>query len=82
MVTGTKMFLDEVKYMAGGRKVELIVEDEGATPATAITKARKLLAHDKVDIVAGVFLHPGAYAVAPICEEASLPARYYPLRWR
>ena len=73
MVTGAKMFLDEVKYMAGGRKIELIVEDEGATPATAITKARKLLAHDKVDIVAGIFLTPGAYAVAPLCEEAGVP---------
>jgi branched-chain amino acid transport system substrate-binding protein len=73
MVTGTKMFLEEVKYMAGGRKIELIVEDEGATPATAIAKARKLIAHDKVDLVAGVFLTPSAYAVAPLCEEAGIP---------
>jgi branched-chain amino acid transport system substrate-binding protein len=73
MVTGTKMFLEEVKYSAGGRKIELIVEDEGSTPATAITKARKLLAHDKVDIVAGIFLTSGAYAVAPLCEEAGVP---------
>jgi len=73
MVTGFKMFLEEINYTAGGRKIELIVEDEAATPSTAIAKARKLVTHDKVNIVAGVFLTPSAYAVAPICEEAGVP---------
>ncbi len=73
MIAGAKMFLEEINYTVSGRKIELIVEDEGATPATAITKARKLVNHDKVNIMAGVFLTPGAYAVAPICEESHIP---------
>ena len=67
------MFLEEINYTVSGRKIEFIIEDEGATPATAITKARKLVNHDKVNIMAGVFLTPGAYAVAPICDESSTP---------
>jgi branched-chain amino acid transport system substrate-binding protein len=73
MIAGAKMFLEEINYTVSGRKIELIVEDEGATPATAITKARKLVNYDKVNIMAGVFLTPGAYAVAPICEESHIP---------
>jgi branched-chain amino acid transport system substrate-binding protein len=73
MVDGFKMFLEEINYTAGGRKIELIVEDEGDSPAVAVTKARKLVNADKVHIMAGVFLTPSAYAVAPIFEEAKIP---------
>ena len=62
MVTGAKMFLDEINYTVAGRKIELIVEDEGATPATAITKVRKLISHDKVNLISGVFLATAGYA--------------------
>ena len=73
MVTGAELFLKEINYTVAGRKIELIVEDEGAAASTAITKARKLINHDKVDFIAGVFLTSAAYAVAPICEEAGVP---------
>ncbi|HSR11417.1 MAG TPA: ABC transporter substrate-binding protein [Thermodesulfobacteriota bacterium] len=73
MVIGAKLFLESTRYTAGGRKIELIVEDEGAAPATAITKARKLINHDKVHMVCGVWLSSSAYAVAPVCEEAKVP---------
>ena len=61
MVDGFKMFLDEINYTVAGRKIELIVEDEGDSPATAVTKARKLVTADKVHLMAGVFLTPSAY---------------------
>ena len=48
MVDGFKMYLQEINYTVGDRKIELIVEDEGDTPATAVTKARKLITQDKV----------------------------------
>jgi branched-chain amino acid transport system substrate-binding protein len=73
MVAGAKMFLDEINYTVAGRKIELIVEDEGATPATAITKVRKLISHDKVNLISGVFLATAGYAIAPLCEEANVP---------
>jgi branched-chain amino acid transport system substrate-binding protein len=73
MLDGFKMYLSEINYTVAGRKIELIVEDEGDGPATAVTKARKLVAADKVHLMAGVFLTPCTYAVAPIFEEAAIP---------
>ena len=43
MVTGFKMFLEEIKYTAGGRKIELIVEDEGATLLLRLRRRASLL---------------------------------------
>jgi len=73
MVIGAKLFLESINYTAAGRKIELIIEDEGAAPSTTITKARKLINHDKVHLVSGVWLSSSAYAVAPVCEEANVP---------
>jgi branched-chain amino acid transport system substrate-binding protein len=73
MVDGFKLYLDEINYTVAGRKIELIVEDEGEIPATAVTKMRKLVTHDKVHLVAGVFLTAAAYAVAPVAVEAQTP---------
>ena len=73
MVDGFKMYLQEINYTVAGRKIELIVEDEGEIPATAVTKMRKLATHDKVHLVAGVFLTAAAYAVGPVAVEAQTP---------
>jgi branched-chain amino acid transport system substrate-binding protein len=73
MVVGAKLFLESINYTVAGRKIELIIEDEGATPATAVTKARKLINQDKVHFVSGVWLSSSAYAVAPVCEEGNVP---------
>jgi branched-chain amino acid transport system substrate-binding protein len=73
MVVGAKLFLESINYTVAGRKIELIIEDEGAAPSAAITKARKLITHDKVHFVSGVWLSSAAYAVAPIFEEAGIP---------
>ena len=73
MVDGFKLRLSEMNYTVAGRKVELIVEDESTNPAMAVTKARKLISHDKVSLIAGVFLASSGYAVAPIAAEEKLP---------
>jgi len=73
MLDGFKLYLTEIDYMIAGRKVELIEEDEGATPANAVTKARKLIQHDKVNLMAGLVMAAAAYAVAPVAQEAEVP---------
>jgi len=73
MAEGFKMFLDEANYTVAGRKVELVLEDEGADAATGVTKVRKVINHDKANLIAGIFFTAAAYAVAPICEEANVP---------
>lgn len=72
MYDGFKMYLDEIHYTAAGRKIKVYFEDE-VNPATAVTKARKLINSDKIDLLAGVFATPSAYAVAPVMQEAGIP---------
>jgi branched-chain amino acid transport system substrate-binding protein len=72
-VNGFEMYLEEAGQQIAGRKVELIVEDTGGNPATAITKFRKFVESDRVDMVVGeVFAHI-AYALAPKAEEYKMP---------
>jgi branched-chain amino acid transport system substrate-binding protein len=73
MVNGLTMYLDEIGYQMGGRKVELIVEDTQSRPDVAITKLRKLVEHDKVHVLAGLLFGHIGYAVAPKVEEYRIP---------
>ena len=43
MVAGNDIYMDEIGRQVGGRKIEMIVEDTEGSPATALTKARKLV---------------------------------------
>ena len=72
MAAGWEMALKEANYTAGGRTIEFIAEDEG-TPNLAVTKARKLIDHDKVALAGGIFSSSVAYAVAPVFTEANVP---------
>ncbi|MGH2593111.1 MAG: ABC transporter substrate-binding protein [Anaerolineae bacterium] len=51
---GLRMYLGEVGDQAGGRQIEILVEDEGATPDEATPKAKKLVEQDEVDMVVGI----------------------------
>jgi len=46
MPVGLEQYLDEIKYPAAGRKIELLVEDDEANPAVGLTKTRKLVEKD------------------------------------
>ena len=43
MLDGLKMALEQARWQAGGRKIELIEEDNEGNPATAVAKYRKLV---------------------------------------
>src|SRR5687767_2686472 len=73
MVNGFEMYLDEIGRQMGGRKVELIVEDSQGRPDVAITKARKLVEHDRVHLLAGLLFGHVGYAVAPKADEMKIP---------
>ena len=73
MVDGFKMYLDEVGSQIGGRKVELVVEDSQGRPEIALTKLRKFVDSDKVNIVMGeAFAHVGL-ALASKADELRVP---------
>jgi branched-chain amino acid transport system substrate-binding protein len=80
MTNGFKMYLDEVNSNFAGAKVNLIIEDSQAKPDTAVTKAKKLILEDHVQLLVGGVLAPEGYALAPVSTAektvyiASVPA--------
>ena len=56
-----------------GRKVQLIVLDDGSDPTTAGRNARKLVEEDKVDVLMGTSGVPAAIAIAQVGRDAKVP---------
>src|SRR5437588_581970 len=76
MGSGTELFLDEIGRQVAGRKLELIVEDTEGTPATALTKSRKLVEQDRVHLLTGGLLANVGYALQPFIDGAGIPTTY------
>ena len=76
ILNGFLQLLDEVGYRAGGREIQLIVEDNEAIPAVALTKARKLVESDEVHLMAGALLSSTGYALAPYIDSMEIPMVY------
>ena len=76
MLNGTELYLDEIGRQVGGRKIELIVEDDEGTPATALNKSRKLVEQDKVHLLTGGQLANVGYALQPFIDGNGIPATY------
>lgn len=53
MVKGFDLAMELSNYQIAGRKVEIILEDDGAKAEVAVDKARKLIEKDKVDMIVG-----------------------------
>jgi branched-chain amino acid transport system substrate-binding protein len=70
---GFNLYLEEVKAQAGGRKVEVIVEDTAGKPDVGLTKARKLVESDKVQVLTGIVSTGIALAVSPYAREKKVP---------
>ncbi len=76
MYSGCELYWKETGWQLGGRKLEVILEDNEGQPATALTKLRKLVESDKVNLVAGVILSNVAYALVPYIETQDIPTIY------
>ena len=76
MYSGCELYWKEHGMQIAGRKLEVILEDTEGQPATAVSKLRKLIDSDHVDVVAGVILSNVAYALVPPIEAAGVPAIY------
>ncbi len=59
-------------YTAGGRKIQVITEDEEQTAEAAMRKARKLIESDKVHLLTGVVNTSAAYALRDLVHEAKV----------
>jgi branched-chain amino acid transport system substrate-binding protein len=76
MYSGCELYWQETGWQVAGRKLEVILEDNEGLPATALTKARKLVESDKVHLLAGIILSNVAYALVPYVEAQGIPTVY------
>ena len=68
-----KLFMQQNGDTVAGRKIELIIKDDGAVPDTSKRLAQELIVNSKVQILAGFGVTPAALAVAPIATDAKTP---------
>src|SRR5919201_5836306 len=63
---GMELALEEINGAGGvdGRKLELIVRDDGGTPGDAVRVAEELLSREKVNLLMGTFASNVGLAVA------------------
>src|SRR5437879_3630235 len=76
IVRGAKMAADEINGkggVLGGRKIELIVEDDSGPPEKGAAGLRKLAGQDKVVAVVGQFHSSVAEAVQDLAEQLKVP---------
>jgi branched-chain amino acid transport system substrate-binding protein len=66
MVDGFQLYLDQHGNKLGGADVKFIVEDEQGKPDMGVTKAKKLILQDKVNLFIGGLLASTGYALAPV----------------
>jgi len=76
LVNGSDLYLDEIGRQAAGRKIEVIVEDTQGDPSVALTKARKLVEQDKVNLLTGGLLASTGYALHPYADAQQIPTTY------
>ena len=76
ILNGFLLALDEMGHRAGGRPIELVIEDDEAIPAVGLTKARKLIERDHVQLMTGALLSSTGYALAPYIDAMKVPMIY------
>src|SRR5213593_820009 len=76
MLDGFKMAFEQAGYQAGGRKIELIEEDDEGNPATAQAKYRKLATQDRIHVLSGILLSNIGYALVPPIERDRVPSLF------
>jgi branched-chain amino acid transport system substrate-binding protein len=68
-----KLFEAQHGNAVAGKKVEVIIKDDGAVPDNTKRIAQELIVNEKVNFVAGFGVTPTALAVAPLATEAKVP---------
>ncbi len=76
MVNGLMLGLAQISHRAAGREVQVITEDDQSTPAQALTKARKLVELNKVDLLMGPLSANSGYVLRDYIDEQKIPAVY------
>ena len=73
IAAAVRLFQQQNGDMVAGKKVEVIIKDDGAVPDNSKRLAQELIVNDKVSFLAGFGVTPAALAVAPLATEAKIP---------
>src|SRR5215218_6751213 len=68
-----KLYMRQNGDSVAGKKIEVIVRDDGAIPDNTKRIAQELIVNDKVQIIAGFGITPAALAAAPLATQAKIP---------
>ena len=68
-----RLYMAQNGSAVAGRKVELIIKDDGGVPDATKRIAQELVVNDKVGVLSGFGLTPLALATAPIATQSKTP---------
>jgi len=68
-----RLYMAEHGDTVAGKKLQVVVKDDGAVAETSKRLAQELIVNDKVNFVAGFGVTPTAFAVSPLATEAKIP---------
>ena len=71
---GARLYMAQNGDSIAGRKIELIVKDDGGVADTTRRLAQELVVNDKVTVLGGFGLTPLALATAPVATQSKTPA--------
>ena len=70
---GAELALEEVGYVVAGRPIEVIYEDDQLDNEQAVTKAKKLVEQDQIDILTGMVSGDEGLSVGDYMKDKNIP---------
>jgi branched-chain amino acid transport system substrate-binding protein len=68
-----KLYMQQKGDTVAGKKIEIILRDDGAIPDNTKRAAQELIVNEKVNFIAGFGVTPAALAAAPLATQAKVP---------
>src|SRR5947207_3473470 len=68
-----RLYMQQHGDTVAGRKIEVILKDDGTIPDNTKRLAQEVIVNDKVNFIAGFGITPSALAAAPLATEAKVP---------
>jgi branched-chain amino acid transport system substrate-binding protein len=68
-----RLYVAQNGSSVAGKKIELIIKDDAATPDVTKRLAQELVVNDKVNVLGGFGVTPAALAAAPIATQSKTP---------
>src|ERR1044072_5652276 len=68
-----RLYMQQHGDTVAGRKIQVILKDDGTVPDNTKRLAQELIVNDKVNFIAGFGITPSALAAAPLATQGKVP---------